>query len=104
MPVIYLPSQKLFLSPGTKSENPANEPYQLENYINYNELTALAEIIGVVGSKYMIEQVNGLIYENLIKLKAIVSQNKEVLQSLRINFDRPDMMKDLYRRLESKFR
>ncbi len=51
----------------------------------------------------MIEQVNTLIYENIIKIKAIVSQNKEVLQSLRINFDRPDMMKDLYRRLESMF-
>lgn len=50
----------------------------------------------------MVEQVNTLIYENLIKIKSIVAQNKEVLQSLRINFDRPDMMKDLYKRLESK--
>jgi NCK-associated protein 1 len=73
-----------------------------ENYLNYTELLALSDIIGVVGTKYMLEQVNTLIYENLIKIKAIVSQNKEVLQSLRINFDRPDMMKDLYRRLESK--
>jgi hypothetical protein len=56
----------------------------------------------VVGTKYMLEQVNTLIYENLIKIKAIVSQNREILQSLRINFDRPDMMKDLYKRLESK--
>jgi NCK-associated protein 1 len=67
------------------------------------ELLALSEIIGVVGSKYLVEQVNALIYENLIKIKAIVVQNKEVLQSLRINFDRPDMMKDLYKRLESNF-
>ena len=62
---------------------------------------SLCEFIGVVGAKYMIEQVNTLIYENIIKIKAIVSQNKEILQSLRINFDRPDMMKDLYKRLES---
>ena len=65
---------------------------------------ALCELIGVVGTKYLIEQVNTLIFENIIKIKTIVSQNKEVLQSLRINFDRPDMMKDLYKRLESKFR
>ena len=64
---------------------------------------SLFDIIGVIGAKYLIEQVNTLIYENLIKIKAIVSQNKEVLKSLRINFDRPDMMKDLYRRLESMF-
>jgi len=64
---------------------------------------ALTEIIGVVGTKYMVEQVNTLIFENIIKIKAIVSQNKEILQSLRINFDRPDMMKDLYKRLDSKF-
>jgi NCK-associated protein 1 len=63
---------------------------------------ALTEIIGVVGTKYMVEQVNTLIFENIIKIKAIVSQNKEILQSLRINFDRPDMMKDLYKRLDSK--
>ena len=63
----------------------------------------MSEIIGVVGSKYLVEQVNALIHENLIKIKAIVMQNKEVLQSLRINFDRPDMMKDLYKRLESNF-
>jgi NCK-associated protein 1 len=62
---------------------------------------ALCELIGVVGTKYLIEQVNTLIFENIIKIKTIVSQNKEVLQSLRINFDRPDMMKDLYKRLES---
>jgi NCK-associated protein 1 len=67
-------------------------------------LLALCELIGVVGTKYLIEQVNTLIFENIIKIKTIVSQNKEVLQSLRINFDRPDMMKDLYKRLESKFR
>jgi NCK-associated protein 1 len=47
------------------------------------------------------EQVNTLIYENIIKIKAVTTQNKEVLQSLRINFDRPDMMKELYRRLEN---
>ena len=66
-------------------------------------MLALCDIIGVIGAKYMIEQVNKLIYENLIKIKSIVSQNKETLQSLRINFDRPDMMKDLYKRLESKY-
>ncbi|CAF1006447.1 unnamed protein product [Brachionus calyciflorus] len=98
--VIYLPSQKCFLSAG-KVDHTQVEQIQHENYINYNELIALCEIIGVVGAKYMIEQVNTLIYENLIKLKAIVSQNKEVLQSLRINFDRPDMMKELYKRLEN---
>lgn len=62
----------------------------------------MCEFIGVVGAKYLIDQVNILIYDNLLKMKAIVVQNKDVLQSLRINFDRPDMMKDLYRRLESK--
>ena len=66
------------------------------------DLLALCDTIGVVGVKFIVEQVNMLIFENLIKIKAIVSQNKEILQSLRINFDRPDMMRDLYKRLESK--
>ena len=65
-------------------------------------MLALCDIIGVVGAKYLIEQINTLIYENLVKIKAIVVQNKEILQSLRITFDRPEMMKDFYKRLESK--
>ena len=35
-------------------------------------------------------------------MKEIVIQNKDILQSLRINFDRPDAMKELYKKLESK--
>jgi NCK-associated protein 1 len=96
--VIYSPSQKSFVC---TSKEQASDPSSPENYINYIELLALTEIIGVVGTKYMVEQVNALIFENIIKIKAIVSQNKEILQSLRINFDRPDMMKDLYKRLEN---
>jgi NCK-associated protein 1 len=62
---------------------------------------ALCEIIGVVGVKYMAEQVNTLIYENILKIKKIVIQNKDILQSLRTNFDRPEMMRELCKRLES---
>ena len=65
-------------------------------------MLALCDIIGVVGAKYLIDQIHTLIYENLVKIKAIVVQNKEILQSLRITFDRPEMMKDFYKRLESK--
>jgi NCK-associated protein 1 len=98
--VVYSPSHKSFLLIG---KDASFEQILPENYVNYIELLALCDIIGVIGAKYMIEQVNTLIYENLIKIKSIVAQNKEVLQSLRINFDRPDMMKDLYKRLESKY-
>lgn len=96
--VVYSPSQRCFLLVGKDSLFDQMLP---ENYMNYTEMLALADVIGVVGVKYMIEQVNTLIYENIIKIKAIVSQNREVLQSLRINFDRPDMMKELYKRLEN---
>ena len=58
-------------------------------------MLALCDIIGVVGAKYLIEQINTLIYENLVKIKAIVVQNKEILQSLRITFDRPEMINRL---------
>jgi len=49
----------------------------------------------------MAEQVNTLIYENILKIKKIVIQNKDILQSLRTNFDRPEMMRELCKRLES---
>jgi hypothetical protein len=69
----------------------------------YKELLALCEIIGVIGVKYIFEIINKIIYENIMKLKEIVVQNKDILQSLRISFDRPEMMKELYKRLDSMF-
>ncbi len=122
VPIVYSPSQQCFIS--ANKEQQVDQLFY-ESYINYNgkfsndsflkfwlifylikiflELVALSELVGIIGSKYILEQVNSLIYENMIKIKAVTTQNKEVLQSLRINFDRPDMMRDLYRRLESNF-
>ena len=65
-------------------------------------MLALSEIIGVLGVKYIVEFVNKIIYEHILKLKEIVIQNKDVLSSLRISFDRPEIMKELYKRLDSK--
>ena len=63
---------------------------------------ALSEICGVLGVKYIIENVNEIIKERVTKTKEIVVQNKDILNSLRISFDRPELMKELYRRLDSK--
>ncbi len=66
-------------------------------------MVCLCELVGAVGVKYLIDLVNVIIFENLMRLKEIAIQNKDTLQSLRVNFDRPDTMKELYRRLESKY-
>ncbi len=63
---------------------------------------ALSEISGVHGVKYIIENVNEIIKERVNKIKEIVNHNKDILNSLRISFDRPELMKELNKRLDSK--
>jgi hypothetical protein len=48
-----------------------------------------------------VEQINILIFEDLIKIKEVVFQNEEILRKMRIEFDRSDVLKECYRRLES---
>jgi hypothetical protein len=46
--------------------------------------------------------VNEIIKERVNKIKEIVNHNKDILNSLRISFDRPELMKELNKRLDSK--
>lgn len=63
----------------------------------------MSEIVGVLGVKHIVEQVNLVIDQKVKTLKEIVIQNKDILNSLRISFDRPELMKELYKRLDSEY-
>ncbi len=118
--MVYSPLQKSFVQI-TKDSNLTYSPEEYMNYtgglqlktwldqvdlnskwIFYKELTCLCELIGAVGVKYLVDLINVIIFENLMRLKEIVIQNKETLYPLRINFERPEAMKELYKQLESK--
>ena len=46
---------------------------------------------------------NDLFFTTCFILQKLVIQNKEVLAQLRTSFDKPDVMRDLFRRLISKY-
>ncbi|GAB6026086.1 hypothetical protein CHUAL_012289 [Chamberlinius hualienensis] len=94
--IIYSENQKSFVT----LSNDGQLPFNPEEYTDINELQALAELIGPYGMKYLNENLMWHIASQLQELKKLVMMNKDVLQSLRSNFDKPENMRDLFRRLQ----
>ncbi|CAG2248603.1 NAP125 [Mytilus edulis] len=76
-----------------------NQFFAAEEYADLTELRALAELIGPYGMKYMGERLMNHVASQVDELKKLVVGNKEVLQKLRTNYDKPEVMRDLYRQL-----
>ena len=94
-PVIFSPNHKAFVSmPGD-----GNQLIAAEEYADLTELRALAELIGPFGMKYMGERLMSHVASQVDELKKLVVGNKEVLLKLRTNYDKPEVMRDLFRQL-----
>lgn len=74
--------------------------YNLNIFIS--ELRALAELIGPYGMKYLNESLMWHIASQVTELKKVTLINKDILMALRSNYDKPEQMKELFRRLQSK--
>ncbi len=74
-------------------------PFNAEEFSDPTELAALTELIGPYGVRMLNETLMWHIGSQVQELKKIVLQNKEVLVALRTNFDKPEMMKELAKRL-----
>ncbi|XP_052216371.1 membrane-associated protein Hem-like isoform X3 [Dreissena polymorpha] len=94
--IIYSPCQKAFVSLQTEGQQ---VPFAAEEYADLTELRALAELIGPYGMKYMGEKLMFHVVNQVEELKKLVVSNREVLAQLRTSFDRPDVMRDLFRKL-----
>ncbi|XP_054709412.1 membrane-associated protein Hem-like [Uloborus diversus] len=75
-------------------------PFSAEEFSDINELRALAELIGSYGMKYLIESLMWHIASQVTELKKLVIINKDILMALRSNYDKPESMKELFRRLQ----
>ncbi|KAL9699226.1 hypothetical protein quinque_002667 [Culex quinquefasciatus] len=64
------------------------------------KLRALAELIGPYGIKLLNESLMWHIANQVQELKRMVALNKEVLIILRSNFDKPEIMKEQFKRLQ----
>lgn len=75
-------------------------PFNPEEFSDFNELKALAELIGPYGIKLINEQLMWHIANQVQELKRMVGMNKETLIILRSNFDKPEIMNDHFKKLQ----
>lgn len=95
--IVYSPVQKAFVT--LPSEQPV--PFLAEEFSDVTELRALAELIGPYGIKYLNESLMWHVASQVTELKKLVVLNKEVLVLLRSNFDKPEQMRELFKRLQN---
>nr|NVI74278.1 HEM-protein [Cucujiformia] len=93
--IIFSMNQRSFVSLTVEGSIPFNP----EEYSDVNELRALAELIGPYGMKQMNETLMWHIASQVIELKKLAEANKEVLLALRTNFDKPEVMKEQFKKL-----
>jgi NCK-associated protein 1 len=74
-------------------------PFNAEEFTDVNELRALADLIGPYGMKLLNETLVWEAAREVADLKKLVLINKDVLLGLRTNFDKPEEMKELTKRL-----
>ncbi|XP_074604970.1 nck associated protein 1 Hem isoform X2 [Brevipalpus obovatus] len=94
--ICYSPLQKAFVTLPVEG----SVPFVAEEYSDVNELRALAELVGPYGMRYCSENLMWHIASQVTELRKIVIANKEVLLALRSNFDKPDQMRDLFKKLQ----
>ncbi|XP_050438959.1 membrane-associated protein Hem [Adelges cooleyi] len=75
-------------------------PFNAEEFSDINELRGLAELVGPYGMKLLNETLMWHIASQVQELKKLVASNKEVLLALRTNFDKPEIMKEQFKKLQ----
>nr|MBE5725864.1 HEM-protein [Cucujiformia] len=93
--IIFSNNQRSFVSLTVEGSIPFNP----EEYSDVNELRALAELIGPYGMKQLNETLMWHIASQVVELKKLAEGNKEILQTLRTNFDKPEVMKEQSKKL-----
>ncbi|CAH1175635.1 unnamed protein product [Phaedon cochleariae] len=95
--IIFSMNQRSFVSLTVEGSIPFNP----EEYSDVNELRALAELIGPYGMKQLSETLMWHIASQVVELKKLAEMNKDVLLSLRTNFDKPEIMKEQFKKLSN---
>ncbi|XP_031157613.1 nck-associated protein 1-like [Sander lucioperca] len=93
--IVHCPTMQCFVNQATD-----NEPsFRAEEFSDVLELQALAELIGPYGLKFLSENLMWHITSQVSELKKLVIENMDVLVQMRNNFDNPEEMANLKKRL-----
>ncbi|XP_040890168.1 nck-associated protein 1-like [Toxotes jaculatrix] len=93
--IVHCPTRHCFVNQTTD-----NEPsFRAEEFSDVSELQALAELIGPYGLKFLGENLMWHITSQVTELKKLVTENMDVLVQMKNNFDKPEEMANLKKRL-----
>lgn len=99
--IVFSEIRKAFVRLSSSSDSSGNSAnINPEKFSNINELRALVELVGPYGMKNLNENLAWHVASQITELKKLVIQNRETLNVLRTNFDKPEQMALHYRRLE----
>uniref|UniRef100_A0AAQ5ZSH0 NCK associated protein 1 like n=1 Tax=Amphiprion ocellaris TaxID=80972 RepID=A0AAQ5ZSH0_AMPOC len=93
--IVHCPTMQCFVSQTTD-----NEPtFRAEEFSDITELQALAELLGPYGLKFLSENLMWHITSQVSELKKMVIENMDILVQMKNNFDKPEEMSNLKKRL-----
>ncbi|XP_029287413.1 LOW QUALITY PROTEIN: nck-associated protein 1-like [Cottoperca gobio] len=93
--IVHCPTMHCFVNHATDSE----PSFRAEEFSDISELQALVELIGPYGLKFLSENLMWHITSQVSELKKLVIENMDVLVQMRNNFDKPQEMVNLKKRL-----
>uniref|UniRef100_A0A8C2PZN7 NCK associated protein 1 like n=1 Tax=Cyprinus carpio TaxID=7962 RepID=A0A8C2PZN7_CYPCA len=93
--IVHCPTTQCFVNQNTENE----QSFHAEEYADICGLRSLAELIGPYGLKFLNENLMWHIISQVGELKKLVSDNMDVLVQMRANFENPDAMSDLQKKL-----
>lgn len=93
--IVHCPTNHCFVNQTTD-----NEPsFKAEEFSDISELRALAELLGPYGLKFLSENLMWHITSQISEIKKLVIENMDILVQMRNNFDKPEEMANLKKRL-----
>uniref|UniRef100_A0A8C7H414 NCK associated protein 1 like n=1 Tax=Oncorhynchus kisutch TaxID=8019 RepID=A0A8C7H414_ONCKI len=93
--IVHCPAMHCFVNQTIENE----QSFRAEEYSDISEMQALAELIGPYGLKFLSENLMWHITSQVGELKKLVIENMDVLVQMRANFDKPEAMANLQKRL-----
>ncbi|XP_043108126.1 nck-associated protein 1-like isoform X2 [Puntigrus tetrazona] len=93
--IVHCPTTQCFVNQNTENE----QNFRAEEYSDICGLRSLAELIGPYGLKFLNENLMWHIISQVGELKKLVSDNMDVLVQMRANYEKPEAMNELQKKL-----
>ncbi|XP_069547019.1 nck-associated protein 1-like [Brachyistius frenatus] len=93
--IVHCPTMKCFVS----QINENDPSFRAEEFSDISELQALAELLGPYGLKFLSENLMWHITSQVSELKKMVIDHMDILVQMKSNFDKPEEMASLKKRL-----